>query len=80
MIPRFIEVYVDSPLEVCIRRDPKGIYRKAQEEGKANNVPGLGAPYEPPETPEAVVHGDRENANQAAERIVRLLGESGFLE
>jgi adenylylsulfate kinase len=78
VIPHFIEVYVDSPLEVCIRRDPKGIYRRAQE-GKANNVPGLGAPYEPPENPDTVVHGDRENADQAAERIVRLLEGRGFL-
>lgn len=39
-IPRFLEVYVNSPLEICIARDPKGIYRKARED-EAGSVPGL---------------------------------------
>lgn len=77
-IPRFIEVYVDSPIEVCMKRDPKGIYRTARE-GNANNVPGLGAPYEPPKSPEIVVHGDSEEADSAAARIVDLLIARGFL-
>jgi adenylylsulfate kinase-like enzyme len=77
-IPRFVEIYVDSPLEVCIQRDPKGIYRKAQE-GQANHVPGLGAAYEPPENPDVVVHGDREDAGEAARRIVSVLVSKGFL-
>ena len=74
----FIEVYVDSPLEVCIQRDPKGIYRKAREE-KTNTVPGLGAAYEPPENPDVVVHGDREDVNEAAGRIVQVLKEKGYV-
>jgi adenylylsulfate kinase len=78
VIPRFIEVYVDSPLAVCIQRDPKGIYKKARE-GKADHVPGLGAPYEPPENPEVVVRGDREEADEAAKQIVTALEERGFL-
>ncbi len=78
VIPRFLEVYVDSPLEVCIQRDPKGIYRKAQE-GKAQHVPGLGAVYEPPRSPEVVVHGDREDADQGAQRIIHLLLRQGFV-
>jgi adenylylsulfate kinase len=78
VIPHFLEVYVDSPLEVCIQRDPKGIYRKAQE-GKAEHVPGLGAVYEPPENPEVVVHGDREDADEAAQRIIQVLLKQGFV-
>jgi len=77
-IPRFIEVYVDTPLEVCIQRDPKGIYRQARE-GQADHVPGLGAAYEPPENPEVVVHGDREDADEGARRIVQVLAEKGYL-
>ena len=46
-IARFFEVFVDVPLEVCMARDPKGIYRNA-----ASDVPGLHAAYEPPERPE----------------------------
>src|SRR5512147_267248 len=49
-IQRFIEVYVNCPLEVCIARDPKGIYREAQS-GQASTVPGLQASYERPEYP-----------------------------
>jgi adenylylsulfate kinase len=77
-IPHFIEVYVDSPLQVCIQRDPKGIYRKARE-GQADHVPGLGAAYEPPENPDVVVHGDREDADEGARRIVQVLREKGYL-
>lgn len=47
LIPRFIEAYVQCPLEVCIQRDPKGIYRNAKK-GKTSTVPGLQSPYEPP--------------------------------
>jgi adenylylsulfate kinase len=47
-ISKFLEVYVDCPLETCMARDSKGIYRKARE-GAANTVPGLQAAYEPPE-------------------------------
>jgi len=67
-IPRFFEIYVDVPLEVCIARDPKGIYRKS-----ANDVPGLHAPYEPPEKPDLIVDGLREPPGEAARRILALL-------
>ncbi len=77
-IPRFVEVYVDCPLEICITRDPKGIYRKARE-GAADTVPGLQSAYEPPENPELVVHGDREMPDVAAERVLAKLAEKGFL-
>jgi adenylylsulfate kinase len=77
-IPQFIEVFVDCPLEVCIQRDPKGIYRMASE-GKAAHVPGVQAVYEPPERPDIVIRGDQENPEQAAQRIVELLIHRGFL-
>jgi adenylylsulfate kinase len=77
-IPRFIEVFVDCPLEVCMSRDPKGIYRIARE-GKAGNVPGIQARYEPPEHPDIVIRGDLDNAQDAARRIMDLLTARGFL-
>ena len=76
-IPRFIEVFVDSPLEICMRRDPKGIYRKARA-GKATEVPGIQAVYEPPERAEVVVHGDRD-PDEAARKIIDVLAGKGFL-
>jgi adenylylsulfate kinase len=78
-IARFIEVYVDCPLDVCAARDPKGIYRKALE-GAATTVPGMQVPYEPPENPEVVVRGDREEPNVAARRVVDTLVEKGCLK
>jgi len=71
-IPQFLEVYVDTPLEVSMQRDPKGIYRKALS-GEAAHVPGLQAEYEPPLNPDAVVHGDRENPEDASRRIIEVL-------
>ena len=77
-IARFIEVYVECPLEICIQRDPKGIYRRARE-GEASHVPGVQAVYEPPETPAAVIHGNRDNPEEAAHRVVEVLVNKGFL-
>jgi adenylylsulfate kinase len=76
-IPRFIEVFVDCPLEECIRRDPKGIYRMARE-GQAAFVPGIQAPYEPPEKPEVVIHGNIDDPDTAARCVIAEL-ERRFL-
>jgi adenylylsulfate kinase len=78
-IPRFIEVFVECPLETCIRRDPKGIYRKACE-GKASHVPGIQAVYEPPENPAIITHGDYDNPEEAARRVIDVLVSKGLLE
>jgi adenylylsulfate kinase len=75
-ISRFLEVYVDTPLEVCIARDPKGIYRTAKA-GQTATVPGLQEPYEPPQAPDLVVRG--ENPEEDARRIVEILVAKRFL-
>jgi adenylylsulfate kinase len=77
VIERFIEVHVDCALEVCMARDPKGIYRKAQS-GQASTVPGVQAAYEPPEHPDVVVSGSGE-ASEAASIILRTLEGRGYL-
>ena len=77
-IARFIEVFVDCPLAVCIQRDPKGIYRRALE-GQASYVPGLQAVYEPPYGADVVIRGDQDDPEQAAHRIVDVLASKGFL-
>lgn len=74
-IARFLEVYVNSPLQVCIARDPKGIYR-----GASKNVPGRDVRYEPPESPEVIVRGDRETAEVGAQRVIEKLAELEFLQ
>lgn len=78
-IPRFLEVYVDTPLEVCLQRDPKGIYKKART-GLSKDVPGLQVPYEPPVSPDLVIHGDREDADTSAQRVIQLLETRGLIE
>ena len=49
----FIEVFVDTPIDECVRRDPKGLYAKAKA-GKIKNFTGIDAPYEPPESPRCI--------------------------
>jgi adenylylsulfate kinase len=76
-IDRFVEVYLDVPLETCMARDPKGIYRSAAT-GQASNVPGLQDPYQPPSVPEVVVHGA--SPEDDAGRILEKLLEKGYLK
>ena len=73
VIARFAEVYVDTPLEVCAARDPKGLYKTA------GALPGVQAPYEPPLAPELVVHGDRGTPRDGAREILDLLERRGWL-
>ncbi|MBV8847005.1 MAG: adenylyl-sulfate kinase [Bryobacterales bacterium] len=73
---KYIEVYVDTPLDVCMARDPKGIYRRAASGG---SVPGLQSEYEPPLNADVLVRGDTEDADAAARRIVAVLVEKGYL-
>ena len=77
-IAHFIEVYVHAPIEVCMARDPKGIYRQARD-GEASAVPGLQTQYEPPERPDVIVEGDRETPESAARRVFATLIERGHL-
>lgn len=78
-IPQFLEIYVDCPLEVCMSRDPKGIYR-AGREGAAKLVPGLQDPYERPPNPDVVVRGDEDAPETSARRIVSKLIERGLIQ
>ena len=77
-IAQFLEVYVECPIEVCMARDPKGIYRQARE-GTAADVPGLQASYDPPQAPEILVHGGTDTPAAAAARIIDKLTEKGYL-
>lgn len=77
-IARFVEVYVATPLEVCMARDPKHIYQRAQA-GEAANVPGLQAAYEAPEDPDVIVDGENEAPGYAARRILAAICAKKFL-
>jgi bifunctional enzyme CysN/CysC len=68
----FLEVFVDAPPEVCRRRDPKGLYARA-ERGEVANVTGRDQPYEPPEAPALVLRTAELSSDAAAERVVDLV-------
>jgi len=68
LIPNFMEVYVLCPIDICMNRDPKGIYGRASA-GKTTTVPGLQVAYEPPRNPEVILDG-QSNAEAGSEIIV----------
>lgn len=75
---RFIEVFVDTPLEVCEARDVKGIYQRARA-GEIKHVTGIDDPYEPPLRPELVLNTITHSAEDNAELILTYLLEEGFI-
>ena len=68
----FIEVFVDTPIEECVKRDTKGLYAKAKA-GKLKNFTGFDAPYEAPEAPEIHLRTLQETPDQLADRIIKAL-------
>jgi bifunctional enzyme CysN/CysC len=74
----FIEVFVDTPLEVCEQRDPKGLYKKARR-GELHNFTGLDSPYEPPSDPELTLNALDNSADDLAERVIKFMQQHGML-
>ncbi len=75
----FIEVFVDTPLEVCEERDVKGLYAKARR-GEIKGFTGIDDPYEPPNHPEIVLDTVHHTAEENAHQIIQYLTERGFLK
>ena len=74
----FVEVFVDVPVEVAEKRDPKGLYKKARE-GIIKEFTGISAPYEAPVNPEVHVRADEEPVGEAVARIIAYLISKGYL-
>ncbi len=72
----FIEIFVDAPLEVCEKRDPKGLYKKARA-GELKGFTGIDDPYEPPIKPEMVLDAAQKSADQLADEVIAYLQTSG---
>lgn len=68
----FLEVFLDTPLEVCEERDPKGLYAKARA-GELTGMTGIDDPYEAPESPDLIITPDDGRAVAAATRVLALL-------
>jgi len=75
----FVEVYVNTPLEVCVRRDVKGMYKKALA-GELKHFTGIDDPYEPPLNPELVIQTDKETPSASSGRILAGLEQMGLIE
>ncbi len=78
VIDRYLEVFCACPLEVAIRRDPKGLYAKALA-GELSNFTGISDPYEPPESPEIVAHTDLEMIEESTAKIITYLEKCGYI-
>ena len=74
---RFVEVFVDCPLEVCENRDPKGLYKKARA-GELKGFTGIDAPYEAPQSPELVVNTNELDVAGCTEQVIDYLMEHGL--
>jgi len=74
----FVEVYCRCPLEVCIERDVKGLYKKALA-GEIPNYTGVSDPYEEPLKPEVVLETDKETVEESVGKVIRKLEELRYL-
>jgi adenylyl-sulfate kinase len=75
----FVEVYVATPLEVCLQRDVKGMYKKALS-GEIKQFTGISDPYEPPTHPEIVIETEKETPEDSTNRILHELERRWLIE
>lgn len=76
---RFIEIFVSTPLEICEKRDPKKLYKKARN-GEIADFTGISAPYEAPLNPEIILKTDRETSESASGQIVDFLKRKQLIQ
>jgi len=75
---KFFEVFVDTPLEVCEQRDPKGLYKKARA-GEIRNFTGISSPFEAPETPFIRIDNTQPNTDETVRQmLMKILPEIRF--
>lgn len=74
----FIEVYIDTPIEECEKRDPKGLYKKARA-GEIKDFTGIDSPYEPPVNPDIRIVNYNISVDDAANQVIKFLDELGYL-
>ena len=77
-IENFLEVYVKCPVDVCMKRDVKGMYKKALR-GEIKEFTGVSDPYEEPLHPEILIESDRESLEESVNRVLRGVEKLGYL-
>ncbi len=75
---RFVEIFVDTPLDVCEARDPKGLYKRARQ-GLVRDMTGVDAPYERPEAPELALPWDDQPPERLTELVLAFLHGQGLI-
>ena len=75
---QFIEVFIDTPIEICEQRDPKGLYKKARA-GEIKNFTGIDSAYETPSVHEIHVEAGSKNVEQCAQQVVQYLQDNDYL-
>jgi adenylylsulfate kinase len=75
---RFLEIHVNTPLETCEKRDPKGLYKKARA-GELKNFTGIDDPYEPPTKPELSLDATTVSPQQATVQLLTYLEKEGII-
>lgn len=75
---QFLEVFIDTPLEVCEQRDPKGLYKKARS-GEIKHFTGIDSTYEAPLNPDIHIHTDMYSVEQCAEIVVQQLQQQSYI-
>ncbi len=75
---RFVEVFVECPLNICEERDPKGLYKKARS-GEIKEFTGISAPYEEPNNPEVVVNTSELSVIESARQVIVYLEKAGLV-
>jgi len=73
----FVEVFVDTPLDICQKRDPKGLYKKVKS-GEIANFTGISSPYEAPKDAEIVIRTDVMSVDESVEIIIKYLNDKGY--
>lgn len=77
-VGHFVEIYLSTPLEVCERRDPKGLYARARA-GQLAHMTGIDDPYEPPQQPELALDTSEVSVEQAVAAVTDYLAKRGLL-
>jgi adenylylsulfate kinase len=75
----FVEIFVDTPLEICEQRDPKKLYEKART-GEIKNFTGIDSPYENPDNPEIHIIEYKEDIKESLDKILRYLVKNGYID
>ena len=74
----FLEIFMNTSLELCESRDPKGLYKKARA-GQLKGFTGIDDPYEAPEKPELVLDGNSKSIDELADEVIAFLQQKGIL-